>query len=75
MPGAVIEAGAVVEYAIIGEGATIGAKARVGAPPETAADPDQWGIAVVGPFCKIAEEEIVEPNKMLDRNHEEVLRK
>ena len=75
MPGAVIEAGAVVEYAIIGEGATIGAKARVGAPPETAEDPDQWGIAVVGPFCKIAEDEVVGPNKMLDRNHEEVLRK
>ncbi len=75
MPDAVIEAGAVVEYAILGEGAHIGAGARVGAPPETVKDPEQWGIAVVGPFCKIAEQEVVEPNKMLDRNHEEVLRK
>ena len=75
MPGVVIEPGAVVEYAILGEGAHIGAGAKVGAPPESAADPEQWGIAVIGPFCKIAEEEIVEPNKMLDRNHEEVQRK
>ena len=75
MPSAVIDPGAVVEYAIIGEGAHIGAKAKVGAPPETAADPDQWGIAVIGPFCTIAEDEVVAPNKMLDRNHEEVLRK
>ena len=75
MPGAVIEDGAVVEYAIIGEGARIGAQAKVGAPPETAADPDKWGIAVIGPFCTIAEGEVVDANKMLDYNHEEVLRK
>ena len=75
MPGAVIAPGAVVEYAIVGEGAHIGAGAKVGAGPETAKDPDQWGIAVVGPFCCIADGETVAPNKMLDRNHEEVLRK
>lgn len=75
MPGAVIAPGALVEYAIVGEGAQIGAKARVGAPPETAENPEQWGIAVVGPFCPIAAGEIVAPNKMLDSNHEEVQRK
>ena len=75
MPGAVIEDGASVEYAILGEGAHIGPGARVGAPPETAEDPSAWGIAVIGPFCRIAEGEVVAPNKMLDRGHKEVLRK
>ncbi|MCI5842228.1 MAG: glucose-1-phosphate adenylyltransferase [Clostridiales bacterium] len=75
MPGAVIEDGASVEYAILGEGAHIGPGARVGAPPETAEDPSAWSIAVIGPFCRIAEGEVVAPNKMLDRGHKEVLRK
>lgn len=75
MPGAVIDPGATVEYAIIGEGARVSAGARVGAPPETAELPEQWGIAVVGPFCTIEAQEVVAPNKMLDRNHKEVARK
>ena len=75
MPGAVIEDGASVEYAILGEGAHIGPDARVGAPPETAEDPSAWGIAVIGPFCRIAEKEVVAPGKMLDSDHKEVLRK
>ena len=75
MPGAVIEDNAVVEYAILGERAHIGAGAKIGAPPESAADPDKWGIAVVGPFCEIAANEVVEANKMLDRDHKEVERK
>ena len=75
MPGAVIEPGATVEYAILGEEAHVGANAQVGAPPEAAEDPAKWGIAVVGPFCQIREGEIVPPDRMLDRDHREVLKK
>jgi glucose-1-phosphate adenylyltransferase len=75
MPGVTIEPGATVEYAILGEGARIGAGAQVGAPPEAADDPEQWGIAVIGPYCTIAAGETVAPNKMLDREHKEVLKK
>lgn len=75
MPGAHIMPGAVVEYAIIGEYAKVGASARVGAPPEDATDPTDWGIAVIGPHCEVADGETVAPNQMFDRDHKEVARK
>ena len=69
MPGAVIEDGAKVSYAIVGEKCHIGPKAVVGAPPEEAADPDNWGIAVLGPYTCVAAKETVPPKTMLDRTH------
>ena len=72
MPGAVVEEGAVVQYAILGENAVVAKGARVGAAPETAEDPDQWGIAVLGPNTKLAENEVVAAKTMLDKTHQGV---
>ena len=46
--------------------------ARVGAAPETAEDPAQWGIAVLGPNTKLAENEVVAAKTMLDKTHQGV---
>ena len=72
MPGAVVEEGAVVQYAILGENAVVAKGARVGAAPETAEDPAQWGIAVLGPNTKLAENEVVAAKTMLDKTHQGV---
>ena len=72
MPGAVVEEGAVVQYAILGENAVVAKGAKVGAAPETAADPAQWGIAVLGPNTKLAEDEVVAAKTMLDKTHQGV---
>ena len=72
MPGAVVEEGAVVQYAILGENAVVAKGAKVGAAPETAADPSQWGIAVLGPNTKLAEDEVVAAKTMLDKTHQGV---
>ena len=72
MPGAVVEEGAVVQYAILGENAYVGKGAKVGADPATAEDPTQWGIAVLGPNTKVADEEIVPAKTMLDKTHQGV---
>jgi len=72
MPGAVVEEGAVVQYAILGENAVVAKGAKVGAAPETAADPAQWGISVLGPNTKLAENEIVPAKTMLDKTHQGV---
>ena len=72
MPGAVVEEGAVVQYAILGENAVVAKGAKVGAAPETAADPAQWGIAVLGPNTKLAENEVVAAKTMLDKTHQGV---
>jgi len=72
MPGAVVEEGAVVQYAIIGENCRVGAGAKVGAAPETAEDPAQWGIAVLGPNTKVANNEVVGAKTMLDKTHQGV---
>ena len=72
MPGAVVEEGAVVQYAILGENAVVAKGAKVGAAPEAAADPAQWGISVLGPNTKLAENEIVPAKTMLDKTHQGV---
>ena len=72
MPGTVVEEGAVVQYAILGENAVVAKGAKVGAAPETAADPAQWGIAVLGPNTKLAENEVVAAKTMLDKTHQGV---
>ena len=72
MPGAVVEEGAVVQYAILGENAVVAKGAKVGAAPETAADPARWGIAVLGPNTKLAENEVVAAKTMLDKTHQGV---
>ena len=72
MPGAVVEEGAVVQYAILGENAVVAKGAVVGSAPECAEDPDKWGIAVLGPNTKLAENEIVPAKTMLDKTHQGV---
>ena len=72
MPGAVVEEGAVVQYAILGENAVVAKGAVVGSAPECAEDPEKWGIAVLGPNTKLAENEIVPAKTMLDKNHQGV---
>ena len=72
MPGAVVEEGAVVQYAILGENAVVAKGAQVGSAPECAEDPAAWGIAVLGPNTKLAENEIVPAKTMLDKNHQGV---
>lgn len=71
MPGAVIEEGAKVQYAIIGEDAVVGKRAVIGRRPEDVEDKESWGIAVVGPRCKIKPEAVVLPLAMIDAEEEE----
>ena len=71
LPGARIEPGAVVEYAILGEGCCIGKNCHVGGAPENC-DPDNWGLTVLAPHCKLEDERVVKPGVMLDRAGEEV---
>lgn len=66
MPGAVIEEGARVQYAIIGENAVVGKNAVIGERPESMENLDDWGVAVVGPGCRIAAGEKVAPKAMID---------
>lgn len=66
MPGAVIEEGAKVQYAIIGEDAHIGKNSVVGIRPEEMEDKDHWGVAVVGPGCKLEPDSVVLPRAMVD---------
>jgi len=73
LPGVQVEAGACVRYAIVGEGCRIGRNCRVGAAPEDT-PPEQWGLTVLAPGCRLAEERIVSPGVMLDRNGEEAAR-
>jgi len=73
MPGAVVKKGAVVKYAILGENSQVGANATVGGAPEDS-DPTAWGITILGPGCVIADDEVVAPKTMLNRDHKEVCR-
>lgn len=66
MPGAVIEEGAVVQYAIVSEDCIIGKNAVIGERPEKMENREDWGIAVIGPNCKIAEGEKIAPKVMVD---------
>ncbi len=71
MPGVTVKKGSVVRYAIIGENVHIDADARIGDDPDST---DAWGITVLGPGASIDQGEVVRPNTMLNRNHEEVRR-
>ncbi len=66
MPGARIEEGARVQYAIVAEDAVVGAGAVVGQKPEDVENKDEWGVAVVGPGCKVPPGGSVAPKEMLD---------
>ena len=67
MPGAVIEEGAKVQYAIVAENAVIGKNCVIGKRPEDMENRDDWGVAVVGPDCKLSEGNVVEPKEMIDK--------
>lgn len=71
MPGAVIEEGAKVQYAIIGEEAVVGKNAVIGKRPEDMEDKENWGVAVVGPRCRVKPDTIVEPLAMIDAEEED----
>ncbi|MEG1427597.1 MAG: glucose-1-phosphate adenylyltransferase [Oscillospiraceae bacterium] len=66
MPGARIEEGAKVQYAIVAENSVVGKNAVIGERPEDMKDLKDWGVAVVGPGCRIAEGQIVPPKAMID---------
>ncbi len=66
MPGSVIEEGAKVQYAIIGENCVVGKNAVIGERPEKMENRDDWGIAVIGPNCKVAQGDTVAPKIMVD---------
>jgi len=68
-----VKKGAVVQYAILGENSQVAEGAKVGGDPADC-EPDTWGITVLGPGCAIAEDEIVAPKTMLNRDHQEVHR-
>ena len=55
-----------MQYAIVAENAVVGAGAVVGQRPEDVENKDEWGVAVVGPDCKVAEGSLVPPKSMLD---------
>jgi len=66
MPGARIEEGARVQYAIVAENAVVGKNAVVGERPEEMENKDDWGVAVIGPGCNLAEGTVVPPKAMID---------
>lgn len=66
MPGARIEEGAVVQYAIVAENAVVGKNSVVGKRPEDMENKDDWGVAVIGPNCRLAEGSTVAPKAMID---------
>lgn len=66
MPGARIEEGAVVQYAIVATDSVVGAGSVVGERPENMENKDDWGVAVVGPGCRLAPESKVAPKEMID---------
>ena len=73
LPGCTVEAGAVVRYAILGEGCHIGKDCRVGAAPEEC-DPENWGLTVLAPGCRLEDGRTVPAKTMLNRDGEEVSR-
>ncbi len=66
MPGARIEEGAHVQYAIVAENAVVGPNSTVGLRPEDVENKDEWGVAVVGPDCKLPAGTVVPPKAMID---------
>lgn len=73
MPGATVAPGAVVEYAILGERCSVGKDCRIGASPDQV-PPEDWGLTVLAPDCKVQEGRVVPAGRMLDQNGEEVSR-
>ena len=63
MPNAIVEAGAAIKYSIVGQGAVVGKCAKVG---EAQDGKDGWKIAVVGPYGKVADKQIVKIGEMVD---------
>ena len=66
MPGARIEEGATVQYAIVAEDSVVGANSVVGQRPEDVENKEDWGVAVIGPGCKLAPGAVVPPKAMID---------
>ena len=66
MPGARIEEGATVQYAIVAEDSVVGANSVVGQRPEDVENKEDWGVAVIGPGCKLAPGTVVPPKAMID---------
>lgn len=66
MPGARIEEGACVQYAIVAEDAVVGKNSVVGKRPEDMENKDDWGVAVIGPRCKLPPNSKVAPKAMID---------
>ena len=66
MPGARIEEGAVVQYAIVAENSVVGANSVVGQRPEEMENKEDWGVAVIGPGCKLPADSVVPPKAMVD---------
>lgn len=66
MPGARIEEGAVVQYAIVAENSVVGANSVVGQRPEEMENKEDWGVAVIGPGCKLSVGSVVPPKAMID---------
>ena len=59
--------GAKVQYAIVAENAVIGKNCVIGKRPEDMENRDDWGVAVVGPDCKLSEGTVVAPKEMIDK--------
>ena len=66
MPGARIEEGATVQYAIVAEDSVVGANSVVGQRPEDVENKEDWGVAVIGPGCKLVPGTVVPPKAMID---------
>ena len=70
MPGTVIKEGAVVQFSIISENTVIGKNAIIGANPTSFENRDDWGITVIGDNLKIADNAVIEPKAMIDKDVE-----
>ena len=55
-----------MQYAIVAENAVIGPNSVVGKRPEEVENKDEWGVAVVGPDCKLPAGSVVPPKAMID---------
>lgn len=71
LPGVRVESGAVVQYAILGENCRIGNGCQIGAEPEEI-PPEDWGLTVLAPGCRVADNQKVPAKTMLNRQGEEV---
>ena len=56
-----------VQYAIVATGSVVGGRIRRGPNvPENMENKEDWGVAVVGPGCRLAPESKVAPKEMID---------